>query len=101
MEEYEIYIQKEIEEYLDNKRIFHFRPGADSTKAGLPDIVACYQGRFIALELKRPKTGSAQGHQKIVSREIAKNGGITAFPRSLDEVEIILREVDRDVSWQK
>ena len=100
MEEYEIDIQKEIEEYLDNRRIFHFRPGADSTKSGLPDIVACYQGRFIALELKRPKTGSAQGHQKKVSQEIAK-WRYTAFPRSLDEVERILREVDRDVSWQK
>ena len=101
MTKYEIDIQREIEDYLDSRRIFHFRPGADSTKAGLPDIVACYQGRFIGMELKRPKTGSIQGHQKVVSQEIAKNGGITIFPRLLETVEKTLREIDRDVAWQK
>lgn len=101
MDNYEIDIQKEIEDYLDKRRIFHFRPGADSTKSGLPDIVACYRGRFISMETKRPKTGRAQGHQKTIAEEIARNGGITSFPRDLETVKKILNNIDRDVLWEK
>jgi hypothetical protein len=101
MNVYEIDIQREIENYLDERRIFHFRPGADSTKSGLPDIVACYRGRFISMETKRPKTGRAQGHQKTISQEIARNGGIISFPRDLDTVKKILSTIDRDALWEK
>ena len=97
----EMDIQREIEKYLDSRRIFHFRPGADSTKSGLPDVVVCYEGHFIGLELKKPKTGKAQGHQKIISKEIKKNGGQSFFPRSLEDVEKVLRKIDLDKEWQR
>ena len=97
----EIDIQKEIENYLDKNKIFHFRSGADGTKSGLPDVVMCYKGRFVALELKKPKTGKAQGHQKTIAKLIEKSGGITAFPRSLKEVIQIIQRIDRDVVWER
>ena len=97
----EIDIQKEIEKYLDDRKIFHFRPGADATKSGLPDVVVCYKGRFLGLELKKPKTGSAQGHQKLVRKAIKQSGGIAEFPRSIEAVEKILKRVDADSLWER
>ena len=85
-------IQNEIVDYLKQNRIFFFQNYAD----GLPDIIICYKGRFIGLELKKPKTGRAQGHQKIISKEIRKSGGISAFPTSLTEVKRILKKIDAE-----
>ena len=93
----EIEIQREIEQYLNDRRIFHFRPNCD----GLPDIVVCYKGRFIGLETKRPNVGRVQGHQKTIGAEITKSGGISIFPRSLEEVIRLFRKVDIDVEWEK
>lgn len=97
----EIDVQREAETYLDNHRIFHFRPNADALQSGLPDVIACYRGRFIGLEFKKLKTGRAQGHQKIISKEIANSGGITAFPTSLKDVVDILSKLDRDALWER
>ena len=63
--------KERLSPYLDQRRIFHFRPNADALQSGLPDVIACYRGRFIGLEFKKLKTGRAQGHQKIISKEIA------------------------------
>lgn len=93
----EIDIQHDIESYLNEHRIFHFRPNGN----GLPDVIVCYKGRFIGLELKKPKTGQAQGHQKTIRKEIKENGGISEFPRSLDDIKKILRKVDNDTIWER
>jgi hypothetical protein len=98
----EMDIQEEVEKYLDTLRIYNFRPGADSTKSGHPDVVVCYKGHFVGLELKKPKTGKAQGHQKIIRKEIKKNGGYSFFPRSLDAVKDVLRKIDFEgKEWQR
>ena len=94
----EMEVQREIEDYLDDNKIFHFRPGGN----GLPDIVVCYRGRFIGLETKRPNLGKAQGHQIKIGEVIRTkpSEGISIFPRSLQEVKDVLRKVDIDNVWQ-
>jgi Holliday junction resolvase len=53
---------------------------------GLPDIVACYRGRFIGIEVKRPgeKPTPLQSH---VLGEILKAGGAAFVLTSADEVD--------------
>jgi len=91
----EIDVQVEVENYLNSRRIFNFRPPGN----GLPDVVVCYKGWFIGLEFKKEKTGKAQKHQKIVSKEIINSGGISAFPKSLNDVIKILEKVDKEEQW--
>ncbi len=59
--------------------------------AGLPDILVCYQGRFIALEVKRPETrNTVTPRQQHFLDAIAAAGGTTAVVTSVDEALIYL-----------
>jgi Holliday junction resolvase len=50
----ESYEKAEICKYLDSIGAWYFKPMMNGFgKAGVPDIVACYQGRFIGVEVKR------------------------------------------------
>ena len=97
----EIDLQRDIEDFLDKNKIYHFRPISGSSSAGQPDVIACYKGRFVGLEVKVPKKGTAQGHQKAIRKLIQQSGGIDEFVRSVDEVKRILKKIDMDVEWER
>lgn len=61
--------------------------------AGLPDIIACVNGRFVAFEVKAP-SGKTTKLQEATIRKILKAGGVAAVIRSVDEVKIILEKYD-------
>lgn len=52
---------------------------------GLPDVVACYRGKFLAIEVKRPG-GRATPMQEHILREIRKAGGFAAVATSVQDV---------------
>jgi Holliday junction resolvase len=59
--------------------------------AGIPDIIDCVNGRFVALEVKTP-SGKATKLQEATIKKILKAGGVAAVVRSVDEVRAILKE---------
>ena len=59
--------------------------------AGLPDIICCYKGRFIAFEVKNAK-GKVTELQKRTMGEINSAGGEAMIVRSVDEVKARLRD---------
>jgi len=52
--------------------------------AGVPDLLICYSGLFIAVELKS-KTGKVKPEQRDMMSAIRKSGGRTFVSRSLEE----------------
>ena len=48
-------IQSDILKYLKSVGAYTIKVAA-ATKSGVPDIICCYKGRFIAIEVKRPET---------------------------------------------
>lgn len=58
--------------------------------AGIPDIICCYQGDFIAFEVKRPG-GNATILQRRTLERINKAGGCANVVSSVEEVKLILR----------
>lgn len=52
--------------------------------AGIPDILVCWQGRFIALEVKT-RTGKATPLQEHTIRKIIKAGGNATVVRSVED----------------
>lgn len=54
------------------------------------DIVGCLRGRFVGLELKRPK-GKPTSHQRITLKRIQDAGGIAGVVRSKAEVRSLVR----------
>jgi len=46
-------VKKRVREMLDKLGIYHFMPPANGFgRAGIPDIIACMDGHFIAIECK-------------------------------------------------
>lgn len=81
-------IQKEILTYLRKNKIFHIRFQAQSNINGVPDIICCYKGLFIGLELKQEK-GRATDLQMKKLKSINDAGGIGLIIKSLEEVEAL------------
>lgn len=54
--------------------------------AGIPDIICCYKGRFIGIEVKRPG-GKVSKLQEITIKKVTAAGGITFVAYSLDDVK--------------
>lgn len=86
-------IENKIKQYLKTVEDLYFfkEHGGLYGTAGVPDIICCYKGRFIALEVKAPD-GKATALQDATIRRIIGAGGIARIVRSLEEVkEIIIK----------
>lgn len=62
--------------------------------AGIPDILACVNGKFVAVEAKRPSGGRLSKLQEHELKKIVKAGGVGAVCRSLEEFMEIVRGVE-------
>ena len=75
--------------YQENR----YRRLAKGQKKGFPDIILCYRGTFIGLEVKT-ETGKQSKEQKWNQRKIIDNGGHYFIVRSLDDVKEILEKLN-------
>lgn len=57
--------------------------------AGIPDVICCHRGRFIAFEVKTD-TGKATLLQEITLKRISEAGGLSRLVRTVDEVKQIM-----------
>lgn len=60
--------------------------------SGLPDIICCYKGKFMAFEVKTPQ-GKLSRLQEIAIKRINESGGMAFKVTSLQEVKDTLKEV--------
>ena len=92
-----------ILKYLNSLPGCHARKVAGTdNQAGEPDIDACYYGRTLKLEVKRPKPFGNDG-TKLQLATLAKwkaAGAVTGIVRSVDDVKAIIQEVDKE-RWEE
>lgn len=60
--------------------------------SGIPDIICCYHGKFIAFEVKRPGNKPTKLQEKTI-KDIQASGGQAFVVHSVDEVKNIIPEV--------
>ncbi|GHV27016.1 hypothetical protein FACS18948_3690 [Clostridia bacterium] len=63
--------------------------------AGIPDIIACVRGRFVAFEVKTP-SNDLTDLQRVTIRKINEAGGIAAKVTSVYEVKRIIEKIMED-----
>ena len=63
--------------------------GGQYGTAGIPDIIVCYKGRFIALEAKVGRNQPTRLQVATID-QIRRAGGIACVVRSVDEIKEIL-----------
>ena len=69
-------VKNKVKKILDSLGCYHFSPQTGGYgKSGVPDIIACYKGMFIAIECKAGK-GKLTALQKYNMEEITRNNGL-------------------------
>lgn len=68
--------------------------GGPYQDAGTPDILACYEGRFIAVEVKTSR-GVTRPEQKVTQRAITGAGGYALITHLVGEVADVLDDIDK------
>ena len=69
--------------------------GGGFQSAGIPDIIACYRGYFVAIEVKSPTgKGRASDIQKLKIKAIRDAGGVAFITDNIEDVEQVLKFID-------
>ncbi len=88
----------EIKKYLASlgSDVFFWKEhGGPYGTSGVPDIICCYKGHFLGLEVKLP-TGRLTELQKRAIRKINGAGGIACRVESVEDVRRVIEQVDRE-----
>lgn len=64
--------------------------GSQYGRAGVPDLLVCYQGRFYGFEVKKPIGGVVSKLQRIEIDRIKESGGVACVVTSVEEVKGII-----------
>lgn len=90
--ELESKLQKQIQNYLESIGAYKFKVhGEIFMRAGIPDIIACYKGRFIGIEAKEPGNKPSE-LQLAHGRKIVKSGGIFGVCYSLQDAKDLIEK---------
>jgi Holliday junction resolvase len=65
--------------------------------AGIPDVVVCYRGRFLAFEVKRPGNKPTK-LQAATIKKMRQAGGDVHVVTSVGEVKEVMRATTRDTA---
>ena len=86
-------VENKIKKWLKDKGYWFFKVhGSIFQPSGIPDILACINGKFVAVEVKRTKGGIVSPLQKAQIAKIKENGGIAGVATSMEEFLEILKE---------
>ena len=87
-------ITNQILKYLKSEpECFAFKEhGGIYGVSGIPDIICCYKGKFMAFEVKTEK-GKLSKLQEITIKRINEAGGMAVKVTSLQEVKDVLKGV--------
>lgn len=77
--------KKKVRDILDDAGVYHFNPfGGGYGRAGIPDIIACVNGFFLAIECKAGK-GKTTALQDRELKHIRRSCGVTMVVYDNDE----------------
>jgi hypothetical protein len=74
--------------------VFYFKEhGTVYGASGVPDIIACYKGRFLGLEAKLPGGRLTELQKRAIDR-INRAGGIARRVESVEDVKAVIAQTD-------
>lgn len=83
-------IGKKIRELIEAEGGFVFKVhGGPQMMAGLPDLIVCYRGQFIGIEVKQPGQ-KPTARQEFVHALIRRSGGEVVVATCVEDVHNVL-----------
>jgi len=92
-------VKTAVRKLLDTMGIYHFMPPANGFgRAGIPDIIGCMDGHFIAIECKAGK-GTTTALQDRELNAILNHGGTVFIARehNIPDLELLLKEKQNEL----
>ncbi len=84
-------IQKKITDFLEGHNAYVVKV-ISSTKKGVLDLIFCFKGKFVSIEVKTPNTrNNVSELQKLNIKRIQQAGGIAFVAWNVEMVEENLR----------
>lgn len=90
-------VKNEIKVHLESVGAYQFWPVQMGFGARTIDCFACYRGRFLAIETKRPKGGKLTTKQRNTLRDVQWAGGKVMVATSVDPVCFWIGEIDAEI----
>ena len=84
-------VENPIKKFLDRHNAYWFKTLGGSVPAGTADIIACVNGYFIAIEVKKPSGGKVSALQEFHINKVKQSGGIASVANSVEVVENTLK----------
>lgn len=94
--------ENRIKAYLDKNNCWYVKFFANAyTSSGIPDIISCVNGRFVAIEVKQEK-GIASLMQKMHLKKIKESGGIgiLAYPSGYEDLKKLIDNLVKNKDYQ-
>lgn len=89
----EKHIENQIKRYLDRLGVWYMKVhGSMYQRAGVPDIIACVDGRFVGIEVKRPG-GVVSPLQQLNIDDINRSGGYAFVAYNVEDVQRKISEL--------
>ena len=85
---------------LDSDVFFWKEHGGPYGTSGVPDIICCYKGSFLGLEVKLP-TGRLTELQKRAINRINRAGGVARRVESVEDVRRVIAQADAERGEQR
>lgn len=96
--------ENNVKKFLENDGAWFIKywAGSKYTKEGIPDIICCHKGRFIAIEVKATN-GKPSLLQLVTLRDIRKAGGIgiLLYPKDFDYFMAFLEGTEMGNYWYR
>ena len=88
--------ENKIKAYLKEKKAWFIKywAGAQYTKSGVPDLLVCYKGHFIAIEVKA-ENGRPSELQLYNIKKITEAGGygFILYPKDFDDFKAFIENL--------
>jgi hypothetical protein len=92
-------VKKKVVDLLKKYDVWYFFPASNGFgKAGIPDVVGCFNGRFISIECKSDATKKPTELQVQRGKEIQKAGGVwmvVCDAETLSTLEFTIKSLQR------
>jgi Holliday junction resolvase len=85
-------VKKRVKAILDELKVYHFSPMQNGMgRAGIPDIVACHNGRFVGIECKAGSNKPTALQERELNRIL--NAGGEAYVINEENIEQLREEL--------
>lgn len=87
------HVKDAVKDYLNHLGAYHFWPVQTGYGAATVDCLACYKGRYIAIETKRPGKPQPTARQRITLTKVHVAGGIAIVATCVEDVSKVLEKL--------